>query len=241
MAAATSSTVAPQFALASSSRQIAAVLFDAFPVFDPRPIFAAAEEVFPGRGNDLGELWRDRQFEYTWLRSLGGRYQDFWQVTESALVFAAESLKLDLTPEKSDRLMKGYLKLKAWPEVPGVLKALRERGIRLAFLSNFTPHMLDSCIQHSGLQGMFDHLLSTDAVKTYKPDPRAYRMGTDVFNLRREQMAFVAFAGWDAVGAKWFGYPTFWANRRNQPVAEMGVLPDASGGNLSTLIDFVRP
>jgi 2-haloacid dehalogenase len=228
-------------ASADSGSRVQAVLFDAFPIFDPTPIFAMAEQLFPGKGTELSDLWRNRQFEYAWLRSLGGRYQDFWQITKSALVFAAESLKLDLTPEKRDRLMEGYLKLKTWPEVPAVLKSLREQGLRLAFLSNFTPRMLRACIEQSGMEGIFEHVLSTDAVRTYKPDPRAYQMGIDAFHLRREQMVFVAFAGWDVAGANWFGYPTFWANRRNQRVAEMGVLPDASGSDLSTLKNFVRP
>jgi 2-haloacid dehalogenase len=91
------------------------------------------------------------------------------------------------------------------------------------------------------MEGIFEHVLSTDAVRTYKPDARAYQMGTDAFRLRCEQIVFVAFAGWDVAGANWFGYPTFWANRRNQRVAEMGVLPDAGGSDLTTLKNFVRP
>jgi 2-haloacid dehalogenase len=121
------------------------------------------------------------------------------------------------------------------------LKALRAAGVRLAFLSNFTTQMLTSCMERSALQGMFEHVLSTDQVKTYKPDPRAYQMGVEAFGLPREQMAFVAFAGWDAAGAKWFGYPTFWVNRRHQLAPEMGVLPDVQADDLSGLVKFVRP
>jgi 2-haloacid dehalogenase len=232
---------AARWSFADTGSEIKAVLFDAFPVFNPGPIFARVEELFPGKGMELGELWRNRQFEYTWLRSLAQRYENFWDVTESALVFAAQTLKIDLTAEKRDRLMQAYLELKPWPEVLPALKSLKAAGLRLAFLSNFTHRMLDSCIQASGLQGMFEHVLSTDDVKTYKPDPRAYQMGLDAFGFSRGQTAFVAFAGWDAAGAKWFGYPTFWANRRGQPAAEMGVQPDVNAADLSGLLKFVRP
>lgn len=216
-----------------------AILFDAFPVFDPRPVFALAEEIFPGKGADLSNLWRSRQFEYTWLRNIIGEYEDFWKVTEDALVFAAASLKLDLTAEKRQKLMAAYLNLKAWPDVPQSLQSLRKAGLRLAFLSNFTVKMLQAGINNSGLDGVFDHLLSTDAVRAFKPDPRAYQMGLDAFKLKKHEMLFAAFAGWDAVGARKFGYPTFWVNRANQPGEQLGVKPDGSGANLTDLVNFV--
>jgi 2-haloacid dehalogenase len=239
-AAASLSTFVPGVSFGAVNIEIQAVLFDAFPIFDPRPIPSLAEDIFPGKGAELAELWRDRQFEYTWLRSLSHQYQDFWSVTESALLFAAQSLKLELTSAKRDQLMQAYLKLNAWPDVLPTLRSLKAAGIRLGFLSNFTPKMLHSCILHSGLQGSFEKVLSTDDVKTYKPDPRAYQMGVESLGLSRERILFVAFAGWDAAGAKWFGYPTLWANRRQQPVAEMGVLPDAESEDLSGVAKFVR-
>jgi len=219
---------------------VKAVLFDAFPIFDPRPIAALAEELFPGDGAEFSDLWRDRQFEYCWLRTVGNTYRDFWQVTEEALVFAAQNLQLDLATEKRSRLMDSYLALKPWPDVVPVLDSLKNAGIRLGFLSNFTAKMLDACIKASGLDGRFEHVLSTDALKTYKPDPRAYAMGGEVFGLKREEIVFVAFAGWDATGAKWFGYPTYWANRRRQSAAEMGVAPDRNANDLSGLMSFVQ-
>ena len=100
--------------------------------------------------------------------------------------------------------------------------------------------MLDSAIKSSGLEGIFEPSLSTDSVRVYKPDPRAYQMGIDAFNLRREQILFAAFGGWDAAGAKLFGYPTFWVNRLNLPMEELGVAPDATGQNLTDLVDFVK-
>jgi len=103
-------------ARAATSSKIKAIAFDAFPIFDPRPVFALAEQLFPGKGAELSNAWRTRQFEYQWLRALSGHYADFWQATEDALVFSSEMLKLDLTSDKRKQLMDAYLELKAWPD-----------------------------------------------------------------------------------------------------------------------------
>lgn len=225
---------------AAADVRLKAVAFDAFPILDPRPIISLAEETFPGKGAALSEAWRSRQFEYQWLRALSGRYADFEKVTEDALVFAAELLKLDLSPVARKRLIGAYSQLKAWPDATAALGALRESGLRLAFLSNMTIRMLDANIKVAGLEGLFDQVLSTDAVKTYKPDPRAYLLGTTALGVKREEILFVAFAGWDAAGARSFGYPTFWVNRLNQPVEQLDAAPDASGRTLEDLVTFVR-
>lgn len=225
---------------AAELQSVKAIAFDAFPIFDPRPIFARAEEIFPGRGAELANAWRARQFEYQWLRALGGRYADFWRATEDALVYAAKLLRLDLDAEKRARLMEGFLELRPWPDVPAALAALRAAGLRLAFLSNFTERMLRRGIETAGLSGLFEQVLSTDRIRSYKPDPRAYRMGVDALGLRRDEILFVAFAGWDAAGAKWFGYPTFWANRAALPGEELGVAADAAGPGLGHLVEYVR-
>jgi 2-haloacid dehalogenase len=195
---------------AVSSIKIKAIAFDGLTVFDTRPVAALAERIFPGHGEDMSALWRTRQFEYTWLRTLGQQYADFWQVTEEALVFSCKSLKLDLTKADGNRLMQSYLELKAWPDALAALQELKASGLRMAFLSNFTATMLDQAVKNSGLQGIFDDHLSTDRVRAFKPNPQAYRMAMSAFGLRKEEIAFAAFGGWDAVGAKWFGYPTFW-------------------------------
>jgi 2-haloacid dehalogenase len=217
-----------------------AIAFDAFPIFDPRSVFGLAERLFPGKGAELSNAWRTRQFEYQWLRALAGRYADFWQTTEDALVFAAKLLQLELTPDKRAQLMQAYLGLKAWPDVPSALSALQEAGMRLAFLSNMTTKMLDAGIKNAGLDGVFEHVLSTDQIRAYKPDPRAYQMAIDALKLKREDILFAAFAGWDAAGAKWFGYPTFWVNRLNLPEEELGVAPNAIGRDLTDLVSFVK-
>jgi len=232
--------VSNPIARAATRPTIKAIAFDGFTTFDPRPVFALAEELFPGKGADLSNAWRIRQFDYAWLRTLSQQYVDFWQITEDALVFAAKMLKLELSPEKCRQLMHAYLEIHAWPDALPALRSLKDAGIRMAFLSNFTTAMLDAAIKNSGLEGIFEPHLSTDRVGAYKPDPRAYQMGIDAFGLQRDEIVFAAFGGWDAAGAKTFGYPTFWVNRMNLPVEELGVAPDAIGGNLIDLVGFVR-
>jgi 2-haloacid dehalogenase len=226
-------------ARASTQTTVKAVLFDAFPIFDARPVAALAEKLFPGKGAELMTLWRSRQFEYQWLRVLSGSYADFWNVTEDSLAFACTSLKLELGSDARSQLMHAWLTLKAWPEVPAALRTLKQHGIQLAFLSNMTRHMLDANIASAGLEGVFDAVLSSDQVHSYKPDTRAYQLGLDTLKLKREQVLFAAFAGWDAAGAKTFGYPTFWVNRLQAPAEELGVVPDATGKDLSELVRYV--
>lgn len=223
---------------AAEGRKIKAVAFDAFPVFDPRPVFALAEQLFPGKGVELSNAWRTRQFEYQWLRALSQQYADFRQATDDSLVFAADLLKLDLTPEKHKRLMDAYLELKAWPDVAPALASLRSAGLRLALLSNATPKILETGITNSGLGDAFEHVLSTDTLRTYKPDPRAYRMAIDAFGLEKEEILYVAFAGWDAAGARAFGYTTFWVNRSSLPAERLGVSADGAGAGLDDLVRF---
>ena len=219
--------------------KIGAIAFDGFAVFDPRPIGAIAEAVFPGRGADVMALWRARQFEYTWLRTLTASYVNFWQVTQEALAFACASLKLELGAADRDRLMQAHLQLKPWPDVPPVLQQLHTQGIRMAFLSNFTASMLDANIQGAGLGAFFDARLSTDRVAAFKPDPRSYQMAVDHFALPREAIAFVAFAGWDAAGARRFGFPVYWTNRLGQPAEELGAMAELTSAGLGSLPAFV--
>jgi 2-haloacid dehalogenase len=237
---ASSLLAARRSAPAATKPRIRAVALDAFTTFDPRPVAALAEQLFPGKGPTLTSAWRTRQFEYAWLRTLMGRYAPFWQVTEEALVFVARMLGLELTGEKRSRLMQAYLEIDAWPDVRPALESLRAAGIRLALLSNFTAPMLDAAVRNAGLEGIFEPHLSTDRVRAFKPDQRAYRVGVEAFGLAREEIVFAAFAGWDAAGAKVFGYPTFWVNRANAPFEELGVTPDGIGATLRDLMEFVR-
>jgi 2-haloacid dehalogenase len=225
---------------AAPSGRLSAVVFDGFPIFDPRGAVRVAEELFPGRGGELVAAWRTRQFEYQWLRALGGKYADFRETTSEGLTFAAKQSRIDLSLQARDRLMEVYVALPVWPDVEPALAALREEGLRLAILSNMTPAMLDAGIRKAGLTGVFEHVLSTDRLRTYKPDPRAYRMGVDALGLARERILFAAFAGWDVAGARWFGYPTFWVNRLAQPEESLGAPADGSGPGLTDLVEWVR-
>ena len=221
--------------------RIEAVLFDAFPIFDPRPMVRVAEELFPGRGTGFVSAWTARQFAYAWLRVVAGDYADFWRCTEDALRYAASAFRLELTTERRDRLMNAYLDFRPWPDVKRSLELLRGSGVRLGFLSNFTRQMLEASIRSSGLEGMFEHVLSTDQVQTYKPAPRAYQLGVDALGLGREQILFAAFAGWDAFGAKHFGYQTFWVNRLDAVPEQLGAgAPDGVGRTVVDLVTFVE-
>jgi len=225
---------------APGPRRLKAVAFDAFPIFSPAHVVARAEALYPGRGAALAEEWRIRQFEYAWLRVVSRHYVDFWQVTEDALNFSAQKLKLELDSNERDALMGAFLELAPWPDVVPALTSLAGSNLRLGFLSNFTPRMLEANLQTSGLRGRFEHVISTVLARSYKPDPRAYELATKAFGLRREEILFVAHAGWDAAGAKSFGYPTFWVNRPGLPVERLSASPDGEGRDLSDLALFVE-
>lgn len=218
---------------------IKAVLFDAFPVFDPRPVAALATQLFPAQAPALMTAWRTRQFEYTWLRVAGGKYRDFWQTTDDALRSAARATSVTLGEAEREQLTNAFLHLPVWPDVAATLQTLRGAGVRIGFLSNFTNAMLEANLAAAGLRGQFDYILSTDQVRSFKPAPQAYRLGLAATGLAPEQIAFAAFAGWDAVGAKWFGYPTVWVNRLQAPSEELGAAPDAEGPDLSALLRFM--
>jgi 2-haloacid dehalogenase len=218
---------------------IKAVAFDAFPVFDPRPIAKVALELFPEQGHELLRLWRQRQFEYQWLRALGGNYQDFMRTTEDALVFAARQTGVSLTPDLRHQLMAPYRSLRAWPDARKALTQLKADGYKLVFLSNMTDEMLTTGLDASGLNDLFDAVYSTDSQRTFKPSPVAYQIAIDKLGLSREEILFVAFAGWDAAGAKWFGYPTFWVNRAGSPAEELAASPDGIGPDLQSLVNFL--
>ena len=215
--------------------RVRAVAFDAFALFDPAAVTAAATAAFPDIAPRLLDVWRRRQFEYTWLRVASGRYADFWKVTHDALEFAVNATGVDLKGATRDDLMNAHLRLDAWADAMPVLDALKQSGVRLAMLSNFTSAMLDANLRRTGLAGSFEHSISTDRARTYKPAPRAYRLGVEAFGLKPDEILFVASAGWDAAGAALFGYPTFWANRAAAPVEQLDARPGASGRSLEPL------
>ncbi len=219
---------------------IQAIVFDAYgTLFDVYSIGALAEKLFPKQGAALADLWRVKQIEYSQLRTLCAMYKPFWEVTQDALIFSCKKLKLALSFEAHNALMGEYAKLPAFPENLGVLQQLKGQGLKLAILSNGNPQMLDAAVKAAGMQGLFNHILSVDAVKKFKTAPEAYQLGPDVFGLSARNILFVSSNGWDACGATWFGYTTFWVNRAAAPLEELGVAPHAEGRSLTDLVDYV--
>lgn len=221
---------------APSGARVKAIAFDAFPIFDPRPVATRAEALFPGQGSALMSAWRTRQFEYQWLRALSGRYADFLQATEAALLFSARQLNLAVSVDQKQQLMAGWSNLEVWPDVPEAIEALHQAGLRLVILSNMTRQVLAQGLQKARLGGLFEDILSTDQIRSYKPDPRAYQLAIDRLKLRRDEILFAPSAGWDVAGAKWFGYPTYWVNRLNAAPEELGVDADGTGPDLRSLV-----
>jgi 2-haloacid dehalogenase len=219
--------------------RIRAVAVDGFVVFDPRPVAKHVEEIFPGKGTDFVGLWRSRVFEYTWLRTLGNQYKDFWQITADALDYTAASMKLELPNLQRQQLMEMYRALPPWPDVAETLAELRRRSVRIAFLANFSAAMLDVNVAAARLGEYFEPHLTTDLVHAFKPSPRAYQMGPDAFGLDRRKIAFAAFGAWDAAGAKWFGYPTVWVNRVDATIEELDTRPDAIVSDFRGVLGFL--
>ncbi len=217
-----------------------AIIFDAYgTLFDVYSIGALAERLFPGKGVAVAELWRDKQIEYTRLRTLSNTYKPFWEVTQDALVFTCRKLGLELTLDAQTQLMGQYAKLQAFPENLGVLQDLKARGLKLAILSNGNPDMLDAAVQAAGMQDLFTQVLSVDSVQKFKTAPEAYQLGPDVLGIAARDSLFVSSNCWDVCGAAWFGYQTFWVNRANAPLEELGVTPNAQGRSLADLQNYI--
>lgn len=204
---------------------VKAYVFDAYgTLFDVHSVATHCEQLFPGHGSQLSNQWRTRQLEYTWLRSLMGRYDDFWKITRDALVHSCQMLDLSFTSNQIDRLMQSYLTLSPFPDVADALDRLAESPC--AILSNGAPDMLRSVVKNAGLEGKFQHVLSVDTVKMYKPHPSVYQLAESALGVDRRAIVFVSANGWDVAGAKAFGFQGCWFNRSNAPVDLLGVQPD---------------
>lgn len=224
-----------------SRHRIEAIVFDAYgTLFDVYSIGALAEEIFPGKGDALAQMWRDKQIEYTRLRSMCDRYADFWTVTGDALAYACERLDLPADEVAQARLMRQYRQLTAFADVPPALERLKRHGLPLAILSNGTEDMLASAMAAAGLDGLFDHVLSVDRVRRFKIAPEAYQLGPDAFGCPAGRILFVSSNGWDVCGATWFGYTTFWMNRAGLPEERLGVRPVMAGRSMDELVRFVE-
>ena len=201
-----------------------AFLFDAYgTLFDVHSVVEAGRAVTDDP-QALSALWRQKQLEYTWLRSLMDRYVDFWAVTQTALSFALRRLGLQPSPMQAEALMDAYLSLATYPEVKGALAALAPAP--LGILSNGSPRMLAAAIASAGLDGVFQHVISVDEVRVYKPSPRVYELGPRAFGLSAREILFVSSNAWDVAGAAAFGYRTCWCNRLGVAMEELELTPD---------------
>ena len=218
-----------------------ALVFDAYgTLFDVHSVVALCEQSWPGKGAALSQLWRAKQLEYTWQRSLMRRYEDFSRVTEAALRYACAALGLQLDEERRRRLTDAYLALATFPEVGEALAGLKAMKLRLAILSNGSPAMLRQVVAHAGLRGLIGTVISVDQRKIYKPAPAVYRLAMERLRVPKTAIGFVSSNCWDACGAKSFGFRTFWINRSGAPVDELGAQPDHIIGSLAELPELVH-
>ncbi|MSQ12748.1 MAG: haloacid dehalogenase type II [Dehalococcoidia bacterium] len=215
------------------------LFFDAYgTIFDVHSIATECDRLAPGKGAEMSQLWRTKQLEYTWLRSLMGKYEDFHSVTESALDFTAERLGVKLDAASRKRLMDAYLRLNVFPDVREALPQLS--AYQLAILSNGSPNVLEPLVRNAGLGGVFKDIISVDPARVYKPSPRVYQLGCDRYGVKPEEAGFISANSWDATGAKAFGLNVFWLNRGGNVYDQLGYEPDAVITRLTELAPILK-
>ncbi len=208
-----------------------ALVFDAYgTLFDVHSVVRRCDACWPGKGAALSAAWRSTQLEYTWLRSLMGRYAPFSQVTRESLEHTCEAMKLELSREQADGLMEEYRRLSLFPEVSS---SFGNFPAKKAILSNGSPDMLEPLVAQSGLN--LDAVLSVDPLKVFKPAPQVYQLAVEKLSVRKERVGFVSSNCWDAIGAKSFGFRVFWINRAGAPLDRLGFAPDAIIRSLAEL------
>ncbi|MBL8287550.1 MAG: haloacid dehalogenase type II [Rubrivivax sp.] len=224
--------------------RIGAVLFDAYgTLFDVHSVGQLAGQLFPGHGEALTQLWRDKQIEYTRLvtMSSGGaeHYRPFWQVTRDALRWSCVRLGLAADAAALERLMDEYRRLRPFAENLEVLRSLKERRTTAGILSNGDPEMLAAVIAHAGFAQLLHPVLSVQSVRRFKTDAAAYALGPAALGLPAREILFVSSNAWDAVGATWFGYTTLWINRSGAPPEELGTSPTHVGNSLHDVLPLL--
>jgi 2-haloacid dehalogenase len=224
----------------ASSVPLRALVFDAYgTLFDVHSISVACESMFRGKGAELSRLWRGKQLEYSWLRSLMGRYVEFETITRDALGTACRQLGLELAQADAESLMHGYRKLPPFPEVRDALTALRSQK-KTAILSNGSPAMLNALLEHAGLDLSFDAIISVDELKTFKPYPAIYGLAVKHLGVDANEIGFVSSNFWDIAGATSYGFRTFWINRNGSQPDELGFRPYAVIAGLDQLGQLIN-
>ncbi len=213
------------------------MVFDAYgTLFDVSSVSAACAEL-ASDPQGMVSLWRAKQLEYSFLRSVMGQrtYVDFWVITADALDFAAERLNLRLSDADRNRALQGWLEVRPYDEVTSALDRLKREALSCAILSNGSPSMLAAALSHSGLSDRFEYVLSADSVRVFKPDPRVYQLAVDALSIPPRDILFVSSNGWDAAGAKAFGFQVAWVNRSGAPADRLGFSPDVIVNDLLAL------
>jgi 2-haloacid dehalogenase len=218
---------------------IGACVFDAYgTLFDVHSAVGRSGGALGVKAGPVSALWRQKQLEYTWLRSLMGAYADFWQLTGEGLDYALAANGI-ADAELRQRLMDLYLSLEAYPDVPDALDRLRSAGRKTAILSNGAPNMLQAAVETAGLGSRLDATLSVDELRTFKPDPRVYQLAVDRLGVEAARICFVSTNGWDAAGAAYFGFQVAWLNRFGQQPERLPGAPAAVIETLAELPDLL--
>jgi 2-haloacid dehalogenase len=223
----------------SGLTDIKACVFDAYgTLFDFNSGVMRCRDDIGDTAERLSNIWRQKQLQYTWLRSLMGRHADFWQVTGEALDFALAAVAID-NPELRQRLMALYRELDTFAEVTDVLTRLQQGGMQTAILSNGAPDMLNAGVTAAGLDTLLDEVLSVEDVGVFKPDPRVYQLAVDRLGVAPADICFMSSNGWDAAGAAAFGFRVVWVNRYRQPAEQLPAQPDFVIDTLSPLPELL--
>ena len=221
--------------MAAKIEDIGACVFDAYgTLFDVNAAAAQCRDALGDRADELSALWRTRQLEYTWLRSLMGEYVEFWRVTGDGLDYALAALGIE-DDALRQRLMDIYLRLDAYPEVKDVLTALKAGGIKTAILSNGSPKMLASAVENAGIEDVLDDTFSVDSIGVYKPHPSVYQMAVDGLDVEAGRICFMSSNAWDAAAAANFGFRVVWVNRFGQPRERIPGDPEHETATLEAL------
>ena len=221
-------------------QHIHAVVFDLYgTLYDVHSVARLCDDVFPSKGEALSRLWRQKQLEYTWLRSLMERYVHFETVTEDALRHSCAQLGLPLDAATHQRLSDAYLCLSPFDDVPAGLRRLKDAGIPLGILSNGSRHSIGQVVTHSQLDWAFDQLISVEEVRVFKPDGRVYRLAEERMHRPRADILFVSSNAWDASGAAHAGFPVCWINRQHNAFDELGATPRHTVADLTAMADWL--
>ena len=222
-------------------RGVRACVFDAYgTLLDVHSAVAKHRSKLGEKADAVSAAWRTKQLEYSWQRTILDRYVDFWRLTSDGLDFALDAHGVDDAALRDD-LLDAYQSLDCFPEVPGVLKTLREAGLATAILSNAPPMMLEAAVESAGIGDRLDAVISADRLGVYKPSAQVYRLALDELDLARTQVSFQSSNGWDAAGAATFGFRVVWCNRTGQARERMPDAPDVEVRTLDELPAIVLP